>query len=286
MFFQNIVMKKSISTVFFITVKYYYGHNNQGDLLYDTGEFYVPCQMVYPVPLWPYRNKIFQQKIKEDEWIPNSKVLILKHQNYQGYFGKIKETSHENKDNLKVFVKKSFSKPMNFFTKKKEKENNYIPLIEIGKMLKTDIFTILTVLDSLKIIMDSKSPLFNEFGGQIDIGLNLISQDFFQIVPEMVICKKLEEGSAPKRWYFEYLAFSEEAVKILKEYHQNFPKIFHVINDNRKKIYQSVDFFKENSNLEIVKIYGWLLRQNTSTLAQVPINSKVFFKKKIKKIMF
>lgn len=276
-------MKKSISTVFFIKAKNYYGFNNVGDLLYDTEEFYVPCQMVFKTPLWPYRNKIFLQKNKDCDWIPNSKVLILKHQNYQGYFAKIKEINPENRDNLKVLVKKGLSKTMNFFTKTKEKENNYIPLTEISKFLGTDIFTILTVLDSLKVIMDSKSPLYNEFGCQIDIGLNLISQDFFQIVPEMVICKKLEEGSAPKRWYFEYLAFSEEAVNILKEYYKNFPRIFQVINDgNKKKIYQSIDFFKENSNLEIVKIYGWLLRQNTSTLAQVPINSKVFLSRRIK----
>lgn len=226
--------------------------------------------------LWPYKNKISQFKQKNEAFQKDSKVIILKDPKYVGCTGRIKEIGLKDKENVKVIVKKSSSSIKNFFSKKKKEDNEtYLPIQEIAILLKLRQDTVLAVLDSLKVLLDSHSELFEQFGPHIDIGLNLISRDYYRIVPELVICKKLEGGYTPNRRFIEYLEFSEDVLKILKDYQSSFPNVFNYLEKKWKPMYHAKDFNEKDPNLEIVKVYGWILRQNTSSLIQVPINSKV-----------
>ena len=260
----------------FIQQKNYYGRKNNGDLAYEIKEFVVPTQMVQNIKLWPYFDDVLTPKLNQNEIPLGSKVIILKHPTYMGCFGKI--IGKGDKNQIRIRVKASSINQM-VFVEQKEKQKNYLHIKEISEMLKIELQTILIILDSLIVELDPKSDLGEKFGKQLDIGLNLINVKMFQIVPELVICRKLEDGKAPMKRYFEILELSVEAVELLKKYQINFPNIVSYIN-TRPKFYYTAKEFSTNkegldANKEIIKIYGWLLREKTSNLAQVPINSKV-----------
>lgn len=230
--------------------------------------------MISKTQLWPYLNEIIPSKLQHQL---GCKVLILKHNMYQGYLGKIIGTVQNNK--VKIIVHKSSSTTINSIEKHNEKKKSYIPLKLFCKMLNVEISTILIILDSLIVNLSQKSDLFDKFGATIDIGLNIINKDFLRIVPELVICKKIEEGFCPNKRDFELIELSEETVDLVKEYQKNFPSIFAFINAHPRLYYNATDFQEKNSkfdaNVEIVKIYVWIMKQINSSLVQVPLNSKV-----------
>ena len=141
----------------------------------------------------------------------------------------------KNPEKLRVKI----NKPATFAIIAKENNNpkprNYVRLNEVCNALKIEIQTALTILDSLPVLLFEDSELCERFGKQIDIGLNLINQKSFKIVPELVICKKLEDGRDPHRGYFEVLEFSEEAFALLTKYKENFPTVVTKINMRYKE---------------------------------------------------
>jgi len=269
----------NFSTLFFIHSKFYYGRKNNGDFTFENHEYIVPIQLINQPKLWPYYDEIIAPKPNQPASLIGSKVLILKHPLYVGYFGKVTGFDEKNLEKLKVKIQKIASNAIVLQSEKNPKPNNYIPLKDICIILNIKVHTALTILDSLRVNLDQKSELFEKFGAQIDIGLNLINQQTLKIVPELVICKKLEQGWQPDRGYFEVLEFSKEALDMMKNYQEKFPKVMAFINNSKspKSQYNASDFDKGplDPNIEIIKIYVWLVKQNTSSLAQVPINSKV-----------
>ena len=231
--------------------------------------------MVQNIKLWPYFDDVIPPKLNQNEINLGSKVIILKHPTYVGCFGKIIGKTDQNL--IKIRVKASSTNQI-VLEKQKDKLKKYLKIKEISKLLKIELQTILIILDSLIVELDPKSDLGEKFGSKLDIGLNLINIEMFQIVPELVICKQLEDGRAPMKSYFELLELSEEAVELIKKYQINFPNIVSYINTRPKFYYHAREFYTskgKDANKEIIKIYGWLLREKTSNLAQVPINSKV-----------
>lgn len=140
----------------------------------------------------------------------------------------------KNPEKLRVKIKK----PATFAFLAEENTNpkpkNYLRLSEVCSVLKIEIHAALTIMDNLPILLYEDSELCERFGKQIDIGLNLINKKTLKIVPELVICKKLENGRDPHRGYLEFLEFSEEAFALLSKYKENFPNIVSIINAANK----------------------------------------------------
>ena len=267
--------------IFFIQAKHYYGRKSNGEYAFENEEFIVPSQMVSPNPLWPYMDEIISSKLHQMNI--GSKLVILKHPTYQGYFGKVVSVDEKNKQKLRIKVQKNASEILEKPNLVKDQPKNYVPLEKVCHILKLEIPTAMILLDSLRVNLDSKakSVFYDKFGDYLDIGLNLINQQTLKIVPELIICKKLEKGRAYTRNYLELLELSVEAVELLKSYKENFGCIIETINNRPKAFdipYRATDFKStdKDPNVEIIKVYTWLLGQKTSTLAQVPINSKVF----------
>ena len=167
-----------------------------------------------------------------------SKALILKHPSYLGYFGKIMGFDEKNPEKLRVKIQKPATFALVAEENKNPKPKNYMRLGEVCSVLKIYIDTALTILDNLPILLFEDSELCERFGKQINIGLNLINKKTLGIVPELVICKKLEDGRDPHRGYLEFLEFSEEAFALLSKYKENFPNIVAKINERFREQYR------------------------------------------------
>lgn len=195
-----------------------------------------------------------------------------------------KVLSEKSQDRILVRVKVPSSGKQPTIAPSDSRPKNYMTLHSVAKSLGLEAATLLKLLDCLRIILDKNSPLSEKFGGEIDIGLNLINRQSLMIVPELVICQKLEEGWQPNRGYFESIEFAEEAVDLIKRYAAKFPFLVKKLNESPNRFqYLSKDFVdhsrpQEDPNLQIISVYGWLLKQKTSSLIQVPINSKVLYK--------
>ena len=222
----------------FIHRNFNYGRKNNGDFACETHEFIVPVQFIGKQALWPYFDQVIPPKPKNPVALIGSKALILKHPTFLGYFGKIMGFDEKNPEKLRVKIQKPATFAFVAEENKNPKPKNYMRLNEVCRVLNIEIQTALAILDSLPILLFEDSELCERFGKVIDIGLNLINKHTLKIVPELVICKKLENGRDPHRGYLEFLEFSEEAFALLSKYKENFPNIVSKINQRFREQYR------------------------------------------------
>jgi 5'-3' exoribonuclease 1 len=205
-------------------------------------------------------------------------VGILGHKNTRGF------------DEIEVGIKKQcpeLLKVTRDLSKKYEEQKGYKEVADVAKALNLSFHTILSILDSVIIKSDPERNLKNIYADKFDVGLNLIRRRRHAIVPELIICHDLTMGNSYK---FPHILLSAEATKLIKEYYARFQAVFLALeyeaSSGRTDILESKYVFEEakEPNLELLKCYIWITKNDMSNLLQSNKSSKVLSRTGIKEL--
>lgn len=253
----------------------------------------IPLELIFETATIPaYRGVPDFKKTRLEEEFPRGTEVILKSGQNVGTLGVVRgyNDGHDYK-NVRVQIMKPVI-PLKVMTakiaKKYDSHQHYVSGQQVAKQLGTTVPVLLTILDSVIVKTDPYDNEQNIYPEKFDIGLGLIHRKSGCIVPELVICHELNNRN--KKNSFPEFQLAPEAVELVKDYYENFKVIFHEIKNQfeygdfevlrAEKIYTC----SKNPNLEIFKIFIWILKHGTSSLAQSNKSSKVIPREGIKEL--
>jgi len=163
---------------------------------------------------------------------------------------------------------------------KYDTQHTYSSVPRVAKQLGVDVLTVLQVLDAVVIKTEVSEGEKSVYPDRFDLGLNLINRKNHTIVPEHVICHELEFEKRRSK-SFPHFQLSVHAVEIITEYYRQFREIFVAVGqkiENKDSSILTAEYIFPNSrdpNLELLKAYIWLIKQDTANLILANKASKV-----------
>jgi len=196
-------------------------------------------------------------------------------------------------DNVDVKIVKTVPK-LNHITSaianKYDDHRRYRSVYKVAKHLGVDLQVILRVLDCLFIKIENTKNGQSIYPERLDLGLNLIRRRYHSILPELIICNDLKNYQKAKSRTFPHFQLSPEAIELVSEYYKIAKPVFDALTKKTRSkdpspltasnIFGNV----EDPDLEVFKIYIWILKQESSSLSMNNKASKVIPREGIKEL--
>ncbi|EAS07144.2 XRN 5'-3' exonuclease amine-terminal protein (macronuclear) [Tetrahymena thermophila SB210] len=235
----------------------------------------------------------------EKEFPIGCKVVIAQKGNLDGHTGIVTGyTKGKLAQELLVQLK---TKPvyltdnqLKFYSKDDEA---FITLKFLSFKLQLSQDVLLDILDSFSIKIEPNLPSANKLPKMLDVGLNIIRRHLNEVVPELARINEASQNISGREKYqqFRELELSPSLVKLIIEYYNAYPKIFAFVaklsqlrkKDKNANFYSGQIWSKEGQdpNIELVKLYIWLMKKKESQFCSSTVASKVMHSQKIEQLV-
>lgn len=255
----------------------------------------IPLPLIIETSNTPhYRGQIdYRPKPLHLEFPKNSDVIINIGPHI-GSLGKVVgyESGHVDFDNVQVKILQPvphLAQITAAIAKRYDDQKNYRSVNDVAKQMGVDVQVLLTILDCVVVKTEPELNQKSIYPEKFDIGLSLIQKKNHTIVPELIICHELENFKSRDR-KFPHFQLAPEAVELLKEYYALhkpvFEAIYKMISEHNPSVLSASYIFpnSKDPNLDLFKVYIWLLKQEDSNLILANKASKVIPREGIRKL--
>ncbi|KAM3129845.1 hypothetical protein pb186bvf_018055 [Paramecium bursaria] len=268
---ERVGLELDLECIVFVRVYKSYVRSTKFNVIGNPGDQYqtiIPLQFLYPESPIRFEGKF------DDVPLMNNKVILM-NKDYLGGLGYIKNVQ-QNQIEVQII-----DAPPIISFKHLQKPVSY-NLQYVAQKLDISIYTVLYILGSVIIELDPTKESQQNLAEKIDIGLNLINSFQNKIVPELVKLHKAQSDLKGQDKYkqFEKLELTQECVDLLVSYRNKCPQLFVLVNKrkpNKGYPLKSTDLFtsSQDSNIDLFKIYLWILQLPSSSYTLQSIASKV-----------
>ncbi|KAL4436223.1 hypothetical protein ABPG74_018207 [Tetrahymena malaccensis] len=235
----------------------------------------------------------------EKEFPIGCKVVIAQKGNLDGHTGIV--TGYAKGKLAQELLVQVKTKPvyltdnqLKFYSKDDEA---FITLKFLSFKLQLSQEVLLDILDSFSIKVEAALPSANKLPKMLDVGLNVIRRHLNEVVPELARINEASQNISGREKYqqFRELELSPSLVKLIIEYYNTYPKIFAYVAklQQLKKKDKNANFFSsqiwnkegQDPNIELVKLYIWLMKKKESQFCSSTVASKVMHSQKIEQLV-